>query len=112
MQTAPKAQAVAEEKKPEPKPAQPEHKDEPKPAQAQAPAAKPAEAEKPKEESKIFTLKSEKKLAPKVNVLGKIDLDSLNQSTRPKKKPRKSAARSARRRPCRLIPTERRNARA
>lgn len=86
VQTAPKAQAVAEEKKPEPKPAQPEHKDEPKPAQAQAPAAKPAEAEKPKEESKIFTLKSEKKLAPKVNVLGKIDLDSLNQSTRPKKK--------------------------
>ena len=37
-------------------------------------------------ENKIFTLKSEKKLAPKVNVLGKIDLDSLNQSTRPKKK--------------------------
>lgn len=45
------------------------------------PAAEPA-----KPESKIFTLKSEKKLAPKVNVLGKIDLDSLNQSTRPKKK--------------------------
>ena len=38
------------------------------------------------EDGKIFTLKSEKKLAPKVNVLGKIDLDSLNQSTRPKKK--------------------------
>ena len=37
-------------------------------------------------DSKVFTLKSEKKLAPKVNVLGKIDLDSLNQSTRPKKK--------------------------
>ena len=35
---------------------------------------------------KVFTLKSEAKLAPKVNVLGKIDLDSLNQSTRPKKK--------------------------
>ena len=35
---------------------------------------------------KVFTLKSEVKLAPKVNVLGKIDLDSLNQSTRPKKK--------------------------
>ena len=34
----------------------------------------------------VFTLKSEAKLAPKVNVLGKIDLDSLNQSTRPKKK--------------------------
>ena len=35
---------------------------------------------------KVFTLKSEAKLAPKVNVLGKIDLDSLNQSTRPKTK--------------------------
>ena len=36
----------------------------------------------------IFTTKSEKKIlnAPKVNVLGRIDLDSLNQSTRPKKK--------------------------
>lgn len=34
----------------------------------------------------IFTLRSEKKLAPKVNVLGKIDLDSINQSTRPKRK--------------------------
>ncbi|MGN1263515.1 MAG: translation initiation factor IF-2 [Prevotella sp.] len=38
------------------------------------------------DEPKIFTLKSEAKLAPKVNVLGKIDLDSLNQSTRPRKK--------------------------
>lgn len=35
---------------------------------------------------KIFTLKSEAKLAPKVNVLGKIDLSTINQSTRPKKK--------------------------
>ncbi|MDE6808197.1 MAG: translation initiation factor IF-2 N-terminal domain-containing protein, partial [Prevotella sp.] len=38
------------------------------------------------ESSEIFTLKSEAKLAPKVNVLGKIDLSTLNQSTRPKKK--------------------------
>jgi len=38
------------------------------------------------EETEIYTLKSEEKMAPKVNVLGKIDLDSLNQSTRPKKK--------------------------
>jgi translation initiation factor IF-2 len=38
------------------------------------------------EEAEIYTLKSEEKMAPKVNVLGKIDLDSLNQSTRPKKK--------------------------
>ncbi len=37
-------------------------------------------------DNNVFTLKSEKKLAPKVNVLGKIDLDSINQSTRPKKK--------------------------
>ena len=48
--------------------------------------AKPADTQAAAEDSKIFTLKSEKKLAPKVNVLGKIDLDSLNQSTRPKKK--------------------------
>ncbi len=37
-------------------------------------------------DNKIFTLRSENKPAPKVNVLGKIDLDALNQSTRPKKK--------------------------
>lgn len=82
--------AVVEEKKTEPEKVQPEAKPEVKAAepQAQQPAApeKPAEPEPVEEESKIFTLKSEKKLAPKVNVLGKIDLDSLNQSTRPKKK--------------------------
>ena len=39
-------------------------------------------------QSEVFQTKNEKKLlsTPKVNVLGKIDLDSLNQSTRPKKK--------------------------
>ena len=85
--------AVVEEKKTEPEKVQPEAKPEAKAAepQAQQPAApeKPAEPEPVKEESKIFTLKSEKKLAPKVNVLGKIDLDSLNQSTRPKKTTKK-----------------------
>lgn len=50
--------------------------------------------------NKVFTLKSEHKLQPKVNVLGKIDLDSINQSTRPKKSLRKSARRSVRRKPC------------
>ena len=45
------------------------------PAAASAPAA-----------PEIYTLKSEAKLAPKVNVLGKIDLSTINQSTRPKKK--------------------------
>ena len=55
-------------------------------------APKEAAVEKPVAEEKdgdaIFTLKSEKKIlnSPKVNVLGKIDLDALNQSTRPKKK--------------------------
>ena len=36
----------------------------------------------------IYQLKSERQIlnAPKVNVLGKIDLDTLNQSTRPKRK--------------------------
>ncbi|MDE5948863.1 MAG: translation initiation factor IF-2, partial [Prevotella sp.] len=65
-------------------------------AKAQKPAATDAAKEKPAaqeaektsttNEPKIFTLQSETKLAPKVNVLGKIDLSALNQSTRPKKK--------------------------
>ena len=44
--------------------------------------------EQKKAEATLFTTKSEKKIlnAPKVNVLGKIDLSALNQSTRPKKK--------------------------
>ena len=42
--------------------------------------------EPPVDEPKIFTLNSEKNNAPKVNVLGKIDLDSINQSTRPRRK--------------------------
>lgn len=49
-------------------------------------AEKIVTVERPKSDNAIFTLKSEKKLTPKVNVLGKIDLDSINQSTRPKKK--------------------------
>lgn len=41
-----------------------------------------------KQEEGLFQTKNEKKMlnTPKVNVLGKIDLSSLNQSTRPKKK--------------------------
>jgi translation initiation factor IF-2 len=65
----------------------------------EAPEVQPAEEPESKSEQvveeasaaasdgpKVFTLKSEAKLAPKVNVLGKIDLSTLNQSTRPKKK--------------------------
>ena len=83
---APKAEAPkAEPVKVEPKPVE-KKVEAPKetPRVEVAPKAEPvAEAT---DEPKIYTLKSENKLAPKVNVLGKIDLDSLNQSTRPKKK--------------------------
>ena len=69
------------EQKPEP---QPEPKEEVK---AEVEQEEPQQEESASmEETEIFTLKSEEKMAPKVNVLGKIDLDSLNQSTRPKKK--------------------------
>ena len=69
------------EQKPEP---QPEPKKEVK---AEVEQEEPQQEESASmEETEIFTLKSEEKMAPKVNVLGKIDLDSLNQSTRPKKK--------------------------
>ena len=67
----------------------PKQKAKPEPKKEQAP--EPAEEDTPKQEepqAEVFHLKSEKKIlnAPKVNVLGKIDLDSINQSTRPKKK--------------------------
>ena len=105
----PKAAAVSQEPKKESEPAAPKV-EKPAAPKAEAPketpkAAKPAEVkvEKPAANAKtedkktvveqkadegVFMLKSEKKIlnAPKVNVLGKIDLDSLNQSTRPKKK--------------------------
>ncbi len=63
-------------------------------ATAESKAATAAEAQpaaatsQPTKSDDIFTTKSEKKMlnAPKVNVLGKIDLATLNQSTRPKKK--------------------------
>ena len=49
-------------------------------------ATKPTEASAP--QKTVFTTKSEQKIlgAAKVNVLGKIDLSTINQSTRPKKK--------------------------
>jgi translation initiation factor IF-2 len=37
-------------------------------------------------EQEVYKLKTEQKAVPNLNVVGKIDLDSLNQSTRPKKK--------------------------
>ena len=49
--------------------------------------AEPAAVEE-KKDNGLFQTKNEKKIlnTPKVNVLGKIDLSTLNQSTRPKKK--------------------------
>jgi len=75
------------ETKPEPEP-QPERKSEPAPQPEVAPDVQEPEKQAPeaKPATTIFTLKSEEKLAPKVNVLGKIDLSTINQSTRPKKK--------------------------
>ena len=55
-------------------------------AAAEAVTTQPADNQK--SETTLFTTKSEKKIinTPKVNILGKIDLSTLNQSTRPKKK--------------------------
>ena len=90
------AEPAPEPAEPEPQPAEPEPqpaKPEPEHAEPEKPAVseeqKPAETEEQKPaETKIFTTKSEKKIlkATKVNVLGKIDLSTINQSTRPKKK--------------------------
>ncbi|MBR1468782.1 MAG: translation initiation factor IF-2, partial [Prevotella sp.] len=53
-----------------------------------APQEKPQETPEKKTEPSVFKLKSDKKLqnTPQLKIQGKIDLDSLNQSTRPKKK--------------------------
>ena len=80
----------AEPKKNETPVAKAEVKAEPKvqaePAATNTPA-EPATAEE-KKDNGLFQTKNEKKIlnTPKVNVLGKIDLSTLNQSTRPKKK--------------------------
>ena len=81
--------AVAEKAPEEPKADSPQETEAAAPAEetpAQDPPAEstPAEEEKPK----LFQLKIDKKLAnaPQLKIQGKIDLDSLNQSTRPKKK--------------------------
>ena len=82
---------VKVEVKPEPKVEKEEVKPEPvaEPVSTQEEPKKAVPAEKQQEEPeevKVFKLKTEQKAAPNLNVVGKIDLDSLNQSTRPKKK--------------------------
>ena len=96
------AKPKEEPKKPEPvapkeEPVQVVVKEEPKPEPKPVPQAEPVSVvEQPKEaepepepvaeEPEVFKLKTEQKAVPNLNVVGKIDLDSLNQSTRPKKK--------------------------
>ena len=88
---APKTEEKPIEKKPE-APAK-EEKVEEKPVEKTAEKTVEAPAEETKKEdntveTELYTLKSEQNIqnAPGVKVLGKMDLDALNQSTRPKKK--------------------------
>ena len=76
----PKAEPV-NEVKPEVK-AEPESKPEPKVELVEDDSTEEEVAEEPS----VYKLKIEQKAMPNLNVVGKIDLDSLNQSTRPKKK--------------------------
>ena len=87
-----KAEPVKVEKSEPVKAAEPEKKEVSK---VEAPKVEPKKPEPVKvkgdeyleQEVEVFTTKNERKmLGQKMNVVGKIDLDSLNQSTRPKKK--------------------------
>ena len=90
----PKAETPKPGKKPEQvKPAKPaERQEQTKPSKP----AQPAQQDKPeqtsqaaeKKDNNIFMTKNERQMLnqPKMQVLGKIDLSSINQSTRPKKK--------------------------
>ena len=76
------------EVKPEPKV---EVKPEPKPepvaeVKQEVPQSEEEPDKEPDKAPEVFKLKTEQKAVPNLNVVGKIDLDSLNQSTRPKKK--------------------------
>ena len=85
----PKQPKQPEQKKPEqPKqPEQPEAKAPEQPKQPEQPkVAQPESSAPAATEPKVFKLKTEQKAKPNLNVVGKIDLDALNQSTRPKKK--------------------------
>jgi translation initiation factor IF-2 len=66
----------------------PEPKVETKPEPVAEVKPETSETSEPEEEKapEVFKLKTEQKAVPNLNVVGKIDLDSLNQSTRPKKK--------------------------
>ena len=81
--------AVAEKASEEAKADSPQEVEAAAPAEEQAAQAESAEdGSSDEEKPKLFQLKIDKKLAnaPQLKIQGKIDLDSLNQSTRPKKK--------------------------
>ena len=76
----------AKESKPEVKESKPEVKESKPEAKEEKAASQPVAAQ-PAATNTVFTLKSEQKFAAnEPKVLGKIDLSTLNQSTRPKKK--------------------------
>ena len=82
-----KEEVKVAEVKPEPKA---EVKAEPKSVPVAEVKSETPETPQPSNEEdktpEVFKLKTEHKAVPNLNVVGKIDLDSLNQSTRPKKK--------------------------
>jgi translation initiation factor IF-2 len=83
---SPVKEVKREEVKPEPKSVPTaETKVEAEPVEETKVTAEP-EQQEAVEEVEVYKLKTEKKAMPNLNVVGKIDLDSLNQSTRPKKK--------------------------
>ncbi len=78
---------VQPEKKPEKPVAEPEDTIEKTKPEAETQTAEANDGEE-KKEPELFQLNSERRIqnAPKVNVVGKIDLDAINQNTRPRKK--------------------------
>ena len=80
-----KAEQPAPKPEPKPKPVV-EVKEEPKPEPQKTESVSQETEASPVKEQEVYKLKTEQKAVPNLNVVGKIDLDSLNQSTRPKKK--------------------------
>ena len=87
------AEATVEEKKPEPAPVvaeekKAEPKPEPEPVPIDETKAEPAAAAEPAPaaEEEVFTTGSATRMGPSLNIVGKIDLSTINQTTRPKKK--------------------------
>ena len=90
-----KAEVKVEEVKPEPKvepkpepvvEVKPEVPETPEVVQKVETPEQPQPTEEAAKAPEVYKLKTEQKAVPNLNVVGKIDLDSLNQSTRPKKK--------------------------